>query len=55
MYNEILFLFFLSSYLEKKEDAAKVGIKAILISSAVIIASTFIYNLCVPYPVSKNV
>ena len=53
MYNEILFLFFLSSYLEKKEDAAKVGIKAILISSAVIIASTFIYNLCVPYPVSK--
>ena len=53
MYNEILFLFFLSSYLERKEDAAKVGFKAILVSSAVIVASTFIYSLCVPYPVSK--
>ena len=53
MYNEILFLFFLSGYLEEKEDASKVGIKAILISSAVIIEGTFIYNLCVPYPVSK--
>lgn len=53
MYNEILFLFFLAGYLEKKEEAAKTGMWAIITASVVIIISVFVYTLCVPYPASK--
>lgn len=53
MYNEVFFLFLLSEYLEKSEDAPRVGLRAVATSSAVIIISVLVYTLCVPYPASK--
>lgn len=53
MYNEILFLFFLASFLEKRDDATKIGIKALVYSSIIIVVSTLLYTLCIPYPASK--
>ncbi|MBE7037449.1 MAG: hypothetical protein E7404_00940 [Ruminococcaceae bacterium] len=53
MYNEILFLFFISGFLEKREDAPKIGLKALIYSSVIIVVSTLFYTLCIPYPASK--
>lgn len=53
MFNEILYLFFISSFLENKNDAVKIGMKSLIYSSVIIVLSTLIYTLCIPYPVSK--
>ncbi len=53
MFNEILYLFFISSFLENKNDAVKIGIKSLIFAAVIIVLSTLIYTLCIPYPASR--
>ena len=53
MFNEITFLFLISAFLENKKEATKIGFKSLIYSSIIIVISTLIYTLCIPYPASK--
>lgn len=52
IYADMLFLFFITPYLAKDGAYRRAGYKAVGIGAAVIVATTLIYSLNVPYPAS---
>lgn len=54
IYADTLFLFFLTPYLSKDGAYRRAGYKAIAIGAAVIVLTTLVYTLNVPYPASAE-
>lgn len=52
IYADMLTVFLIVPHLKSEKDAAKIGIKSIIISTIAITSATFIYVLSVPYPAS---